>query len=248
MAQPSLQILSVLEKIVRYIEEAECAQSATRLKRALGISDSDFDEAAEWGCSKKHLKRAPGNVYSLLKSFNIPESAYYQVVLDSICSVWMEDGYAPNEFAARITAKDDSKIAGRWTRPDVTLVSHKKFSWTVGNEFDVVTFEVKRPDEINVIGVFEALSHVTAATKAYVVFPVNFSEWSERYPQQGARITDECVRHGVGLLCIENLHLTKEPKIIVQAARKTIDYKRCSEFLDAVMPNDIKGVIAAWKS
>jgi hypothetical protein len=127
-------------------------------------------------------------------------------------------------------------------------VSHKKFPWTIGTEFDVVTFEIKRPDSANVLAVFEALSHITAATRAYVVFPVGAEEWRQANPAQERRVKDECVRHGVGLILVTINDQGAVAHHVLKAARREIDHEKCSDFLDAVLSNGGKKRISEWKS
>jgi len=127
-------------------------------------------------------------------------------------------------------------------------VSHKKFPWTIGTEFDVVTFEVKTPATANVLAVFEALSHVTAATRAYVVFPVEEVEWEASNPAQARRVKDECVRHGVGLILVSSVTTTPVAKHVLKALRREIDHEKCSDFLDAVVSDEGKKRISQWKS
>jgi hypothetical protein len=162
--------------------------------------------------------------------------------------LWIGDGYEPSDFYIENTSSKDAKVVGPWVRPDLTLVSYKKFPWTIGNEFDVVTFEVKRPDSANVLAVFEALSHATAATRAYVVFPMSLSEWEKTSPAQAERVRDECSRHGVGLILVDDiLSVTPAGVHIIKASRRQIDHDKCSSFLEAVLSAEGRSRISKWK-
>lgn len=245
---PSLVVLQALKLVAVQIETAGQALTATTLKRTLGIDQKTFNSAIEYGVSKKHLKWSTHNYYDLVKSFEIPEEAYYPAISDAVETLWISENYEKPNFYLENTSRRDSKIEGRWTRPDLTLVSHKKFSWTIGTEFDVVTFEIKRPDSANVLAVFEALSHVTAATRAYVVFPVDAEAWRQANPAQERRVKDECVRHGVGLILVTLNEQGAFAHHVLKAARREIDHEKCSDFLDAVLSNAGKKRISEWKS
>lgn len=247
-ASPALAVLERLRQIVLALEDAGKDQTATTLKRQLGLSDDDFKEAADYGCSSKVIKWSSHNYYSPLKSYVVPEEAYYEWIKQSIEALWLVEGYDSSAFYVENTSRIDSKIEGPWTRPDLTLVSHKKFPWTIGTEFDVVTFEIKRPDNANVLAVFEALSHAAAATRAYVVFPVAAETWRLENPAQERRVRDECVRHGVGLILVSNVNGMPVAQHVLKAARREIDHEKCSDFLDAVVSPIGKKRISEWKS
>ncbi|NBW07383.1 MAG: hypothetical protein EBR82_05095 [Caulobacteraceae bacterium] len=243
-----LEALEVLRRITDELERSGEALTRTTLMRRLDIASELFTRAADHGCACGVLERGSQNYYTRLKAYVVPEEAYYGLVQTSLEALWRDERYDPADFYVEKTARRDSKIEGPWTRPDLTLVSYKRFPWTIGTEFDVVTFEVKRPDSANVLAVFEALSHASAATRAYVVFPIEPKAWRSANPAQEKRVRDECIRHGVGLILVHR----KGGKIVqhheLKAARREIDHDKCSDFLDAVLTDDGKRRISAWKS
>jgi hypothetical protein len=245
---PQLAVLEALRKISSEIENAGEALTATRLKRNLNLPDGLFDDAVTFGCAEKYLRWGDRNYYSSLRPFIVPEEAYYENCSSGISALWNEDGYEASNFYIENTSRRDSKIEGPWTRPDLTLVSIKKFPWTIGAEFDVVTFEVKRPDSANVLAVFEALSHASAATRAYVVFPVDADAWRSGNPAQERRVRDECIRHGVGLILLSSASTNPVAHHVLKASRREIDHEKCSSFLDAVLSDGGKRKISEWKS
>lgn len=178
----------------------------------------------------------------------MPEENYYPVIVGAIDQLWLSENYDKSQYHIENTSRKESKIVGPWTRPDLTLVSYKKFPWTVGFEFDVVTFEVKRPDMANVLAVFEALSHVSVATRAYVVFPLSEVAWTAGNAAQARRVKDECARHGVGLILVESPEKSPVPRHILKANRREIDHEKCSDFLDAVLTDAGKRRISQWKT
>jgi hypothetical protein len=245
--EASLETAFNLDRIVRLIVDNGEQMSKTKIKNQLHLSEDVVLAALEYGQQGKFLRKEDGNVFSVKKDFIISEDRFYPAVQTGLKRLWLTEKFQENEFYIENTAKRDSKIAGRWTRPDFTMVSHKKFAWTIGNEFDVVTFEVKRPDSCNVLAVFEALSHATAATRTYVVFPIDEPKWKEADPDQEARVKDECSRHGVGLILIENVYLDPKPLHLIKAQKREIDHERCSSFLEAVVSPEGKQQISIWK-
>lgn len=97
------------------------------------------------------------------------------------------------------------------------------------------------------MAVFEALSHTSAATKAYVVFPIDAGMWTKTAPDQESRVKDECSKHGVGLILVESASSTPKPLHVIKARRREIDHERSSDFLGAVLSSSGKERIAKWK-
>ncbi|WP_375461581.1 hypothetical protein [uncultured Enterovirga sp.] len=243
----SLETMYLLDKIVKVINENGVALTRTKISRSLGLEAKELYSALDHGCDSKCLTWSEGNWYDVKKQFVISEDAFYPAAEAGLKKLWQDDNFHENEFFIENTSKKDSKIAGRWTRPDLTLISHKKYPWTIGREFDVVTFEVKRPDSCNVLAVFEALSHASAATKAYAVFPVDQVSWRKENPAQEARVMDECSRHGIGLILIEDVYVLPRAVHLIKAQKREIDHERCSDFLAAVMSEAGKSRLSEWK-
>jgi len=243
-----LPVFACLQRILMVIKASgEKSLTRTHLSRAIDTKGY-FDTALDYGCKSGYLNREKQNYISIKnEKFSITEDKYYPATHAAIKQLWESDGYDRSQFYLEETAKKDSKIIGPWTRPDFTLVSHKKFPWTIGQEFDVVTFEVKRPETCNVLAVFEALSHASAATRAYVVFPLDAKKWKKEAPEQERRVKDECTRHGVGLILIENVTDKPSPMHVIKAVRREISHEKCSDFLDAVISTEGKQKISAWK-
>src|SRR6185437_2778595 len=101
-------------------------------------------------------------------------------------------------FEVHVTA-NGSKKGGVWTRPDITLVSQKHFTIVPQPQFDVWTFELKTPAGIDVKDVFEALSHATRATRAFVAFHVPESP-DTKTEKILERCEEEAERRGIGLI------------------------------------------------
>lgn len=253
MTPPSLSILELLVKVVDRLIDNKADMTRTWLRRYVCSNDEQITESVlQQGVAKKLLVLKKQGYVGLVKGVTqvnaaIGEESYYPEVEKQIRAVWSANKYDQSEFILENTARKDAKIVGPWTRPDFTLVSHKKFPYTIGHEFDVVTFEVKKPSTSNVLAVFEALSHTSAATKAYVVFPIGPTDWTSTAPEQEARVRDECAKHGVGLMLIENISTAPMPHHVIRARRKEIDHERSSAFLSAVLTSHGKEQIAKWK-
>lgn len=250
---PSLRTLELLITVIEKLASEKGDLTRTWLKRyVFSNDDKRTDATLNHGIAKKLLVAKRQGYIGLAKGVSaadavIGEESYYPEIEKQIKAVWLGNNYSASEFLIENTARRNAKIVGPWTRPDFTLVSHKKFPFTIGHEFDVITFEVKRPDSSNVLAVFEALSHTSAATKAYVVFPTSPKDWSLAAPEQEMRVRDECAKHGVGLILIEDISGDPKPHHLIKARRREIDHERSSAFLSAVLTSSGKEQIAKWK-
>lgn len=247
MSVEQLAILRCLEIISKELQNEKTGRSATKLQRLFGFERDTFFAAVQYGHDNKYILWRDGNWFTHLKSYSIPEIAYYPAIIGAVKRLWVSEGFSESQFELENTSKADSKISGPWTRPDITLISSKRFAWTIGQEFDVVTFEVKRPDSCNVLAVFEALAHTRVATKAYIVFPLSEDDWVASDQAQSSRVRDECVRHGIGLIFVPEVASGSSAIHAIRAVRKEIDHERCSRFLDAVLTSSAKVRIAEWK-
>jgi len=241
-----IKVLQCLETIVQALQINK-TMSATKLKRTYDFDSEIFDAAVRHGAEKKVLKWGDRNIFTFVSPYVIPEEAYYNSIEVAFREIWESEGYDRSQFYLENTARRDSKIAGPWTRPDFTMVSYKKFPWTIGSEFDVVTFEVKRADTSNVLAVFEAMSHRSAATRSYVVFPLDEVAWTSRGPAQAIRVKDECIRHGIGLILVGQGSAKAVAVHAIPARRFAIDHRKSSDFLAAVLTEAGKNRIAEWK-
>jgi hypothetical protein len=127
------------------------------------------------------------------------EVELYEPMATVIRGDWSRDRRA-TPLAVEITALQGRRsTGGTWSRPDIVSVEIKTYAYVPGKFLEVVTFEIKPFDSINVQAVYEALAHRRSATHSYVVLDVPKTS--------GTTLTDavEDVRlvarsHGIGLI------------------------------------------------
>jgi hypothetical protein len=114
------------------------------------------------------------------------------------------DGYTRDNrikrFISEVTAQQGRRVTGgKWTRPDLTLVAVRAYTFTPGKRLEVITFEVK-PDIDNALeGVYEALAHSAFAHRSYLAVDIReFKGREDEIPHD--RIDHECTRHGIGYI------------------------------------------------
>lgn len=89
---------------------------------------------------------------------------------------------------------------GTWTRPDITSVALRTFTYVPGSYLDITTFEVKPIDRLDVRAVFEAVAHRRAATEVYVLAHAPFG-WTREQLQP---VADVAMDNGVGFIVVED--------------------------------------------
>ena len=133
------------------------------------------------------------------------------------------DFIEPDRFCAVLATHGDKR--GRWGAPDITLIGGKTLPFLPGKFLDVVTFEVK--PGLDITGLYEALSHRTHATFAYLIC----HHTREATADEVARFTREGVRTGIGVI------LARQPEDyatwvqLVPATRWTPDPEQLHAFI-----------------
>lgn len=133
------------------------------------------------------------------------------------------DFIEPDRFCAVLPTHGDKR--GRWGAPDITLIGGKTLPFLPGKFLDVVTFEVK--PELDITGLYEALSHRTHATYAYLICHLA----REAATDEIARFTREGVRTGIGVILARQPEDYATWEQLVPAARWTPDPEQLHEFI-----------------
>jgi len=144
-----------------------------------------------------------------------------------------------------ITAKGGAKNTnGKWTRPDIMVVGCKTFPYVPGKHLDVITFEVKPANAIDISGVYEALAHRRAATKSYLIVHIPTEACLCKF--NATDIEQEAKKFGIGVIIAENPedHETWEEK--VEAQRIEPDPYKLNDFIAQQATPELKDQIEKW--
>ena len=142
-----------------------------------------------------------------------------------------------------ITAQDGRRPDGKWTRPGVTLASYKTYPYVPGRHFDLITFEIKPHDSLDVTVVYETLSR--AATRSYAVLHVPAA--SQAALQEVVdEICLEAKRVGIGVLVAGVPHDHQTWEELVEATRIEPDPQRMNDFLAKQFSQGFREKIISW--
>jgi hypothetical protein len=161
---------------------------------------------------------------------SVREVELYPAIRDTLETFWAKERQI-EPLAMEITAAQGRRITGgRWTRPDLVSVAVRTYRYLPGKYMEVVTFEVKPFDAIDVTAVYEALAHLRSATHAYVIFHVPADQ------EEAVRVTiDEACRvgrsHGVGVIKMSDPCDWDTWEELEEAHRVEPDPQRLDEFI-----------------
>jgi len=177
----------------------------------------------------------------------IEEDALYAPMAEVLKTYWVRDNRF-REWVVEVTAKQGRRdTGGRWSRPDITIVSSTTLMFFPDKIFDVSTFEVKPAYGFDLTSVYEALAHRRAATRSYVL--IHAPQAQQDTEECGELIDQICTdakRHGIGVIIAADptKYDTWDEK--VEASRYDADPFLINEFLSAQLSAGGKEEISKW--
>lgn len=206
------------------------------------------------GGSVRLVQQATGNagaaaVVSNMGAQDVPvlESALYEPVRGVLDKEWAREMRFRSHIV-EVTAKQGRRdTGGTWTRPDIVVAALRVFPHVPGKYFDLITFEIKQLDGIDVTGVYEALAHRRAATQAYTWLHVpDGHEQDSDLTRLIDRVGDEAKRHGVGLIIGSNPEDFSSWDIKSRAMRFEPDPEFLNEFIAQQLSDLARDELAKW--
>lgn len=156
---------------------------------------------------------------------------------------WARDRRA-NPLSVEVTALQGRRsTGGTWSRPDIVGIEIKTYEYVPGKYLEVVTFEVKASDGINVQAVYEALAHRRSATHSYVLLHV---------PKSAAASLEDAVddvrtvarSHGIGLVVAGEPNDYDNWEELEEARRVEPDPGRLDNFIATQLSDATRNKIA----
>jgi hypothetical protein len=173
------------------------------------------------------------------------EDTLYQPIARVLEERWVRDRRFESAIV-QVTANLGSRATGgKWSRPDIAVATLSTYPYVPGRHFDVVTFEVKPADAINVTAVYEALAHLRAATRAYVLLHVPD-------PQRAVldteidEVTDVAKKHGVGVITFSDPSNYDTWEELVESERTEPDPQRLNDFLATQFTSEQRERLVRW--
>lgn len=176
---------------------------------------------------------------------DLPERALYEPMKQVIDTAWAQDNRL-DQHVVEVTAHQGARLTGgRWTRPDITLASMRTFAYVPGKHFDVVTFEIKPCDAIDVTAIYEALAHRRAAHRAYALIHVP-NDRKDQLDTLVQEVAAEAKRHGIGLIVANDPADYSTWDELVEAIRHEPDPERLNDFLAQQVSTGFRERLVRW--
>jgi hypothetical protein len=261
------------EKIRQYEEQLlsqvpqEGAIGNTSLIRALQRVSAEWTEELFWAIRNRllergHVERGRGKggsvrrtkvIAPITTALNIAEPIVEQIQAErdlyEPMSKVIKENWSPDSgldaVIVEVTAQGGRRADGKWSRPDVTLASYKTYPYVPGRHFDLITFEIKPTDGLDVTVVYEALAHRRAATRAYALLHIP-EERNVELEEILEEIVLEAKRVGVGVIVagVPSNYETWEE--LVEASRHEPEPQRLNDFLSKQVSQGFREQIVKW--
>ncbi|MBP7241187.1 hypothetical protein [Amaricoccus sp.] len=101
------------------------------------------------------------------------ELDHYDPIISQIEAHWNDQLGYTKVFCAKTALQGRRTTGGKWSRPDIILCTISDWIFSSRHEGEVRTIEVKRFETLDVLAVYEALSHKSRSHYAYLMI-VNF--------------------------------------------------------------------------
>jgi hypothetical protein len=171
------------------------------------------------------------------------ELSLYEPMKSVIIGEWARDRQT-DPLAVEITALQGRRATGGlWSRPDIVSVEVRTFVYVPGKHIEVVTFEVKAANAINVQAVYEALAHRRAATRWYVLLHVPAAQ-AEVLKQAVDDVAEVARGHGIGVLTAADPGDYQTWEEITEAQRVEPDPERLDTFIRVQLSPETRDLIS----
>ena len=232
-----------------------------KTRRELSWEDERIWRALEGLAAKNIVKTGPGYGGTVRRTAASQTPIEASVPQQRVSEVSEADIYAPLEDVLRdrwartmnledcivqTTAKQGRRdTGGTWTRPDLIVVAVSIFEFVPGKVVDAITFEVKTQENFDVTAIYEALSHLRSATRAYVFVEIPEAN-REKLAELIQSASKEASRHGIGLIVAKRTSDFDSWEIIIEATRREPDPASLDALLSDQLSEENKKQIRKW--
>lgn len=202
------------------------------------------------------LKRAKGNGGSVRRADQSneltdkividykTERELYDPIVAVLENVWAKDQGFDDCHVLKIADGGSKYTNGKWTRPDIVAVGCKTFSYVPGKHLDVITFEVKPANAIDISGVYEALAHRRAASRSYLIVHIPTAADLCRF--NATDIVEEAGKFGIGVIVAEDPTNYYTWDFKLEAQRIEPDPYKLNDFIAQQVSAELKEKIEEW--
>lgn len=171
------------------------------------------------------------------------ETFLYPAIRQHLLQLLNDEGRFERDPVVEITGvQGGRKSIGKWTRPDITVVGHRRFKVLAGAHLEVHTYEVKTFAGFKIDALHEARAHRRRAHRSFVLVDLEVREQEDEVRSY----IDEARDLGVGLVSF--LSISDEWSIWVDAPFNQPDPVDLDYFLDTQLSESAKAIIHSWQA
>ena len=178
-------------------------------------------------------------------TLRIPERDLYDPIVATIASRWVLDHRIQEFVLDRMAQRGRRDTGGKWTRPDVALVSCSWFKFVPGIQVELNTFEIKTFDGLDVTAVYEALAHRRAAHYSYVVAYIPKPE-RQKLESLLDRLCLEAESHGIGLIVVAKPDEYETWDFEIEPSRNDPDPADLDHFIRTQADENFQNKVLGW--
>lgn len=168
------------------------------------------------------------------------EEAHYERVLETIRAKWTEQPGFKAAFGAITALQGKRRTGGRWSRPDLIVCTVSEWIFSSRPDGDVRTFEIKRFEALDVLAVYEALSHKSRAHYSYVLVTEFPEKLDEVEKEDFENVLAVAARHGIGVITANDSSDWNTWEFELDARRSDADSQAINQTLLDQVPSDVR--------
>lgn len=168
------------------------------------------------------------------------ETDHYKPVLDQILRHWKEQPGFKAVFGAVTGLQGRRATGGRWSRPDIIICTVSEWLFSSRPEGEVRSIEVKRYDALDVMAVYEAVSHKTRSHYAYLLvvgFPEDLTEDQEKDFDTVLAVAG---KNGIGVITAGESGDWGTWKFQLYPTRSDADHQEVNQLLLDQVPKEVR--------
>lgn len=172
------------------------------------------------------------------------ERPLYGPIKEAMEAKWIGRFGFENVIVEETHSRGSRATGGTFTRPDITVAGMRSYVF-LPKRLEIITFEIKPAESVDIMGVLEAVAHREAAHRAYVVYAIGRSAFDSAAEVE--RISELAQKFGIGVVLTEEPGDASTWEIALEAVRHEPDPARLDRFLGDLPSETMKNQIHRWR-
>jgi len=171
------------------------------------------------------------------------ERPLYEPIKATIETTWIKRFGFDDVRVEETHSQGSKQTGGTFTRPDLTVAGIRQYVF-LPKRLEIITFEIKPAESVDIMGVLEAVAHREAAHRSYVIYALARGDFERA--AEAERIIQLAQKYGIGLVLTENPSEVETWEILLDAIRHEPDPARLDRFLGDLPSEGLKKQLHKW--